>query len=60
MDAPDDKAVLRASLRRGECMSIETLVAIPAEEARKLIKKWNATSFFLDCGNSHSNERPTE
>jgi uncharacterized protein with GYD domain len=39
MEAPDEKAVLRASLRRGDCMSIETLVAIPAEEARKLIKK---------------------
>jgi uncharacterized protein with GYD domain len=39
MEAPDEKAVLRASIRRGDCMSIETLVAIPAEEARKLIKK---------------------
>jgi uncharacterized protein with GYD domain len=39
LEAPDEKAVLRSSLRRGGCMSIETLVAIPAEEARKLIKK---------------------
>lgn len=38
MEAPDEKAVLRASIRRGECMAIETMVAIPAEEARKLVK----------------------
>jgi uncharacterized protein with GYD domain len=38
MEAPDEKAVLRMSVRRGECMAIETLVAIPAEEARKLVK----------------------
>jgi uncharacterized protein with GYD domain len=38
MEAPNEKAALRWSLRRGECMAIETLVAIPAEEARKLVK----------------------
>jgi uncharacterized protein with GYD domain len=39
LEAPDEKAALKASLRRGECMSIETLVAIPADDARKLVKK---------------------
>jgi uncharacterized protein with GYD domain len=38
LEAPDEKAVLKASLRRGGCMAIETLVAIHAEEARKLVK----------------------
>ena len=38
MEAPNEKAVMKMSVRRGECMSIETLVAIPAEEARKLVK----------------------
>jgi uncharacterized protein with GYD domain len=38
LEAPDEKAALKASLRRGKCMAIETLVAIPAEEARKLVK----------------------
>jgi|MudIll2142460700_1097286.scaffolds.fasta_scaffold32042_4 uncharacterized protein with GYD domain len=39
MEAPDEKAAMKMSVRRGECMAIETLVAIPAEEARKLVKK---------------------
>ncbi len=38
MEAPDEKAVMRMAVRRGECMAIETMVAIPAEEARKLVK----------------------
>jgi len=38
MDAPDEKAAMKMAVRRGECMAIETLVAIPAEEARKLVK----------------------
>ena len=38
MDAPNEKAALNFAFRRGECMSIETLVAIPAEDARKLVK----------------------
>lgn len=39
MEAPDEKAVMRMSVRRGECMAMETLVAIPAVEARKFVKK---------------------
>jgi uncharacterized protein with GYD domain len=39
MEAPDEKAALRMSVRRMDCMSIETMVAIPAVEARKLVKK---------------------
>jgi uncharacterized protein with GYD domain len=39
MEAPDEKAVMKMSVRRGDCMAIETLVAIPAVEARKFVKK---------------------
>jgi len=38
MEAPDEKAVMRMAVRRGECMAMETMVAIPAVEARKLVK----------------------
>jgi uncharacterized protein with GYD domain len=38
MEAPDEKAAMRMAIRRGECMAIETLVAVPAEEARKLVE----------------------
>ena len=37
IEAPDEQAVLRMAVRRGRCMSMETLVAIPVEEARKLV-----------------------
>lgn len=39
LEAPDEKAALKSSIRRGGCMATETLVAIPVEEARKLVKK---------------------
>jgi uncharacterized protein with GYD domain len=38
LEAPDEKAAMRMSVRRGDCMAIETMVAIPAEEARKFVK----------------------
>jgi uncharacterized protein with GYD domain len=38
MEAPDEKTALKMSLKRGNCMATETLVAIPAKEARKFIK----------------------
>lgn len=38
MEVPDEKTALKMSIRRGNCMATETLVAIPAEEARKFIK----------------------
>ncbi len=38
LDAPDEKAVMKSSIARGENMAQETLVAIPAEEARKLVE----------------------
>jgi uncharacterized protein with GYD domain len=38
MEAPNEKAAMRASIRRGENMASETLIAIPAEEARKLVE----------------------
>jgi len=38
VDAPDEKAVMRSTIARGENMSQETLVAVPAEEARKLVE----------------------
>ena len=36
-EAPDEKAAMKNSMRRGWAKS-ETLVAIPAEEARKLVE----------------------
>ena len=38
LDAPDEKAVMKSSIARGENMAQETLVAVPAEEARKLVE----------------------
>lgn len=38
LDAPNEQAVMKGSIARGEMMSAETLVAIPAEEARKLVE----------------------
>jgi uncharacterized protein with GYD domain len=38
LEAPDEKAAMKGSIRRGENMASETLVAIPAEEARKLVE----------------------
>jgi uncharacterized protein with GYD domain len=38
MEAPDEKTAMRMAIRRGDCMAMETLVAIPAEEARKFVK----------------------
>lgn len=37
LDAPDEKAVMKVAIERGEWMSAQTMVAIPAEEARKLV-----------------------
>jgi uncharacterized protein with GYD domain len=37
VDAPDEKTIMKALLRRGWA-STETLVAVPAEEARKLVE----------------------
>ena len=36
-EAPDEKALMKAMLRRGWART-ETLVAVPAEEARKLVE----------------------
>lgn len=36
LDAPNEKVVMQGSLGRAENMSTETMVAVPAEEARKL------------------------
>ena len=35
-EAPNEKAGMKQSIRMGDNISIETLVAVPAEEARKL------------------------
>jgi len=37
LDAPDEKAVMKSSIARGDNFAQETLVAITAEEARKLV-----------------------
>jgi uncharacterized protein with GYD domain len=38
-DAPDEKAAMRMALERSDSMHGETMVAIPAEEARKLVEQ---------------------
>jgi len=38
MEAPDEKTVMKSAIRRGSVIKIETLVAVPAEEARKLVE----------------------
>jgi uncharacterized protein with GYD domain len=35
-EAPDEQTAMKISTRRGDGMAIETLVAVPVEEARKL------------------------
>ncbi len=37
LDAPDEKAVIKWVIARGDWMKFDTLVAVPASEARKLI-----------------------
>ncbi len=36
-DAPDEKTAMKGQIARGEYLSGETMVAIPAEDARKLV-----------------------
>jgi len=38
IEAPDEKTAMKVAMRRGEHITTETLVAVPAEEARKLIE----------------------
>ncbi len=38
IEAPDEKTAMKVAMRRGEYIATETLVAVPAEEARKLIE----------------------
>ncbi len=37
-EAPDEKAALKMSIRRAQDMDMETLVAVPLEEAKKLVE----------------------
>jgi uncharacterized protein with GYD domain len=37
-DSPNEETHMRSVMRRGEFLSSESLVAIPAEEARKLVE----------------------
>jgi uncharacterized protein with GYD domain len=36
-EAPSEKMAMKMAISRGENMAIETLVAVPVEEARKLV-----------------------
>ena len=36
-EAPDEKEAMRMALRRADFLDMETMVAVPAEEARKFI-----------------------
>lgn len=37
-EAPNEKAIMKTAIRRENNMSIETLAAVPAVEARKLVE----------------------
>jgi len=37
-EAPSEQAAMKMAIRRAENMNIETLVAVPVEEARKLVE----------------------
>lgn len=37
-EAPDEQAAMKTALARGEWAHVETLVAVPAVEARKLVE----------------------
>lgn len=37
-EAPNEKAVMKMAINRQENMNVETMVAIPVEEARKLVE----------------------
>ena len=37
-EAPDEKTAMKMSIRRAEDMNMETLVAVPIEEAKKLVE----------------------
>lgn len=37
-EAPSEQVAMKMAIRRGENMAIETLVAVPVEEARKLVE----------------------
>ena len=37
-EAPNEKVLMKASIGRSDFMNIESLVAVPAEEARKLVE----------------------
>jgi hypothetical protein len=36
-EAPNEKEAMQLAIRRADFLDMETLVAIPAEEARKLV-----------------------
>ncbi len=36
-EAPNEKVAMQMALRRADFLDMETMVAIPAEEARKLV-----------------------
>ncbi len=38
VEAPDEKTLMRAIIRFGDMMSVETAVAVPREEAIKLVE----------------------
>jgi uncharacterized protein with GYD domain len=38
IEGPDEKTALRAAMRWGDMLSTETLVAVPREEAAKLVE----------------------
>lgn len=45
-EAPNEKVVMKMAIRRGEVFAMETLVAVQAEEARKLIDEMTGELFF--------------
>jgi uncharacterized protein with GYD domain len=37
-EAPDEKSAMKMAIKRGDNLALETLVAVPLEEAKKLIE----------------------
>ncbi|MBP1927815.1 uncharacterized protein with GYD domain [Methanolinea mesophila] len=38
IEAPNEKDIMKMAIKRGDNMTLETLVAVPLEEAKKLVE----------------------
>ncbi len=47
-EAPDERAAMRVAISRGDWAEMETLVAVPAVDARQLVEETARAIFFPD------------